>query len=36
MPSVEGNEPKHLNGVKGGAECKYSVLADRFDIMQEY
>jgi hypothetical protein len=34
--SNEGSEPMHVHAEKGGAECKYWILADRFDIMEEF
>jgi len=34
--SNEGNEPMHLHAVKGEAECKYWLHADRFDIVEEF
>ena len=32
----ERNEPPHIHALKGDMECKYWLLADRFDIKQEY
>ena len=31
-----GNEPMHVHAVKGDAECKYWLHADRFDIVEEF
>ena len=32
----EGNEPMHVHAVKGDADCKYWIYADRFDIEEEF
>ncbi len=34
--SNEGNEPMHIHAVKGEAECKFWLLPDRFDIVEEF
>ena len=34
--SNEGNEPMHIHGEKGEAECKYWIFPDRFDILLEF
>ena len=34
--SNEGNEPMHVHAVKADAECKYWLLSDRFDIIEEF
>ena len=34
--SNEGNEPMHVHAVKGDAECKFWLHADRFDITEEF
>jgi hypothetical protein len=33
--SNEGNELVHIHAVKGGAECKYWLHPDRFDIVED-
>lgn len=34
--SKQGKEPKHVHAVKGGAECEYWLLRDRFDIIEKF
>jgi hypothetical protein len=34
--SNEANEPMHVDGIKGEAECKYWLLPDSFDIVTEF
>jgi Domain of unknown function (DUF4160) len=34
--SNEGNEPMHIHAVKGGAECKYWLHQDTFDISEAF
>lgn len=34
--SNEGNEPMHVDAIKGDAECKYWLHADAFDIEEEF
>jgi hypothetical protein len=34
--SNEANEPIHVHAVKGDADCKYWLLPERFDIVEDF
>lgn len=34
--SNEGNEPVHVHAIKGDAECKYWLIGETFDIVEEF